>query len=489
VNKDIRNIGLNGIIYLVAALLSKGLNVLLLPVYAKYLTVEQFGAVSLLLLFRSIMISILGLGQIVTIKKTYYEYQNDKRDFRTFFATVLLGTFVVDIIIICLFISIGNHIFNWFFNGVSFWDLGIYVLVSCLFIIPYQLLLKLYQTRNQSIKYSLFEISFMLLETIISLGLIIFFAMGTQGRVIGIFGSTLFIFIVALAFILKEVKHVFERETFRKTLIIGLPIIPHSLSGFILNLSDRIFINKALNLEIVGIYSLGYQIGQIIDIISLAFIEAWSSYFMRYANKVKEYSSLIAKFSLYYIVLTLTISVTFSLFAKEIVLIFFDESFSRSADIIPLVIVGYAFKNIYYLSNQQLIFKERTNLLLMSTGISATINIILNYLFIILMNWGMYGAAIASIISFIIMSIVSYVNGQKIFYIPYYKKETLILYFAFCLIVTALYLYNEMSYFIWAKVLVNILFIVLVLIVIPKNDINYIRVKISSLIKRKDSSN
>lgn len=484
-NKDIRSIGINGIIYIIAALLSKGLNVVLLPVYANYLTVEQFGAVSLLLLFKSIMISILGLGQVVTIKKTYYEYESAGRDFRTFFSTLLIGTFVIDILLVFIFTSLGETVFKLFFDGVSFWKLGIYILVSSLLIIPYQLLLKLYQTRNQSVKYSLLEIFYMTLDSLISLALIIFLTMGTNGRVAGIFGSTIIITIIAVVLIKKEIKPSFEKNTYRKTLLIGLPIIPHSLSGFVINLSDRIFLNKALNLETVGIYSLGYQIGQIIDIISLAFIEAWSSYFMKYANKMNEYSLFISKFSLYYVMLTLSISVTFSLFAKELVDLFFDDKYKEAVKIIPLVVAGYAFKNIYYLSNQQLIFKEKTNLLLMSTGISAILNLILNYLFIIIFNWGMYGAAFASIISFIVMSVISYQNGQKIFYIPYYKKEMLMMYGMFALLLTFLYLYKELNELLLVKISLNLVFLLILTLLVPKGDLAALKNKVKLLLKKK----
>ncbi|WP_144478123.1 lipopolysaccharide biosynthesis protein [Cytobacillus oceanisediminis] len=484
-NKDIRSIGINGIIYIIAALLSKGLNVALLPVYANYLTVEQFGAVSLLLLFKSIMISILGLGQVVTIKKTYYEYESAGRDFRTFFSTLLIGTFVIDLLLVIIFTSFGEELFKWFLDGVSFWQFGIYVLVSSLLIIPYQLLLKLYQTRNQSVKYSLLEILYMSLDSIISLALIIFLTMGTAGRVVGIFGSTIIITLIAIVLIKKEIKPSFEKKTYRKTLLIGLPIIPHSLSGFVINLSDRIFLNKALNLETVGIYSLGYQIGQIIDIISLAFIEAWSSYFMRYANKMKEYSLFISKFSLYYVMLTLSISVTFSLFAKELIDLFFDDKYKEAVKIIPLVVAGYAFKNVYYLSNQQLIFKEKTNLLLMSTGISAILNLILNYLFIITFNWGMYGAAFASIISFIVMSVVSYQNGQKIFYIPYYKKEMLMMYGMFTLLLTFLYLYQQLNNLLLVKIFLNLAFLLVMTLFVPKGDLAVLKNKVSVLLKKK----
>lgn len=485
-NRDLRNIGFNGIIYIISAFFSKGLNILLLPIYTSFLSVQEYGEVSLLVLFRSIMISILGLGQIVTIKKAYYDYEIGGRDFRPFFSTLLLGTFIIDLFIVLFFSFIGSYVFEEFFEGLDFWFVGFLILTSSILIVPYQLLLKLYQTRNQSIKFSLFEISLLGSEALISLFFIIILPLGTLGRVLGILVSTVSLFLITLYFIKKEVRVSFNKEVFKRNLKIGIPVIPHSLSAFVLNLSDRIFLNKTQGgLETVGVYSLGYQIAQITDIVSLAFIEAWSSYFMKYANKVNEYSKIIAKFSLYYVIITLVFSAVLSLFAKEIISIFFNESYIRAAGIIPIVILGYSIKNLYYLSNQQLIYKEKTNLLFASTGISALINLILNYLLIIKMDMGMYGAAFSTIASLIIMSIISFINGQKLFHIPYYTKKMAVLYFTFILLITSIYLVNNWNYSIVSKLGILLLFILIILIVIPKEDLQYSRKLINKLLTKR----
>ncbi|WP_226536064.1 lipopolysaccharide biosynthesis protein [Fictibacillus halophilus] len=441
--KDIRKIGLNGTVYLIAALFSKGLNILLLPIYTKYLTVEEFGAVSLLLLFKSIMLSILGLGQIVTIKKTFFDYKQRNLSFKTFFSTIIIGSSAIGFLVSILMVFIGPAIFKSFFDGIGFFELGIYVLVSCFLLIPYQLLLKLFQTRNESIKFSLFEISYMGVDSIISLILIIYFSYGTLGRTLGLFYSTVAIVLVAGFFVIKEINFKFELPTFKKTLIVGLPVIPHSLSGFVLNLSDRLFLNKVYNLEKVGLYSFAYQIAQVVDIISLSIIEAWSTYFMKYVNGEKDNGLFIAKFSIYYISIIVSGCLFISIFSKEIILIFFSKNYLEVYYLIPLIALGYAMKNIYYVSNQQIIFKERTSLLLLSTSISALINILLNTILIIYMDLGMLGAAISTIISFLVMSIISFKNGQKLFYIPHYTKKMVIIYLNFIITIILIYFFSD----------------------------------------------
>jgi O-antigen/teichoic acid export membrane protein len=467
---EVKKISLNGIIYLITAVFSKGLNILLLPIYAKYLTVEEYGEVSLLLLFKAILVSILGFGQVVTIKKTYYEYQREKKNFLTFFSTIVIGTLFLDIFLVVLFFFFGDIIFKYFLDGLSFFDVGIYVLLSVLVYIPYQLYLKLCQTRNESIRFSILEISYMLIDSLLSLFLIIIWGMGTLGKVLGMFLSSLLLLLFVFPLIKKEINFKFDTRVFKRTMIVGVPIIPHSLSGLILNLSDRIFLNKKYNLEVVGLYSLAYQIGQIIDIISLSFIEAWSTFFMENANKGDK-KEIISKFALYYVAFTSIISLFFSIFSKEIIVLFFDERYLSAYTVIPLIALGYSLKNIYYISNQQLILKEKTNLLLLSTGIAAIINLVLNYIMIYALDWEMIGAAVSTIISLAIMSGISYVNGQRAFYIPYYKGDILVIFFILFISANSVYVYDYFSInSIALKIVIFILSISLILFITLKRD-------------------
>jgi O-antigen/teichoic acid export membrane protein len=478
--KDIRKIGLNGTVYLIAALFSKGLNILLLPIYTRYLTIEEFGAVSLLLLFKSIMLSILGLGQIVTIKKTFFDYKQRNLNFKSFFSTIIIGSSAIGFLVSVLMVFIGPTIFKSFFDGIGFYELGVYVLVACFLLIPYQLLLKLFQTRNESIKFSLFEISYMGIDSIISLILIIYFSYGTLGRTLGLFYSTVAIVLVAGFFVIKEINFKFELPTFKKTLIIGLPVIPHSLSGFVLNLSDRLFLNKVYNLEKVGLYSFAYQIAQVVDIISLSIIEAWSTYFMKYVSEEKDNSLFIAKFSIYYISIIVSGCLFLSIFSKEIILFFFSENYLDVYYLIPLIALGYAMKNIYYISNQQIIYKEKTNLLLLSTSCAALINILLNTILIIYMDLGMLGAAFSTIISFFVMSIISMVNGQKLFYIPHYTIKIVVIYVNFILTIILIYFYNDE---IIIKVILFILGVALNILILP--DIKFVINILGRKVKRR----
>ena len=98
-----------------------------------------------------------------------------------------------------------------------------------------------------------------------------------------------------------------------------MPIIPGILSAWILNLSDRIFIERFFSTTEVGIYSLGYQISGLVLIFSVAFKKAYDPYFYKIANSR---SLHFAKRQLYntnfiFVIVLLFATFVISFFAKE----------------------------------------------------------------------------------------------------------------------------------------------------------------------------
>ena len=58
-------------------------------------------------------------------------------------------------------------------------------------------------------------------------------------------------------------------------LAFSLPLVPHALAGWALEMSDRAILTRLLPLHDVGVYSLGYQLGAAMGLVTTAFNAAW----------------------------------------------------------------------------------------------------------------------------------------------------------------------------------------------------------------------
>ena len=210
---------------------------------------------------------------------------------------------------------------------------------------------------------------------------------------------------------------------FLNVLKFSLPIIPSILSAWILNLSDRIFIERYFSAADVGIYSLGYQIAGLVLIFSVAFKKAYDPYFYKIANteEKKKAKEKLYKTNFVFIVILLLVSFVFSLFAREGIMLFFSTDYYNSIQIIPVISLAYLISQNSALLNVMMYQKKKTKIVMYITLGSAVLNILLNY--ILIPRIGIMGAAYATLISFFAVFISSYFMAMKTFFIPYNWKE------------------------------------------------------------------
>ena len=205
----------------------------------------------------------------------------------------------------------------------------------------------------------------------------------------------------------------FNKKIFRKTLIFGIPLIPHLLSNFLLTAGDRFVIGVLLDVEAVGIYSLGYQLSLALGIITMGFDQAWSFYYFKDVNESNIPNETTSKifhiFSTFisFIALIFIFSIPFLFTLLRI-----EGDFYTSIDFMPLIIVGMVFQGVYFLSIKSLLNNQKTGLISIITVSCASFNIVLNIIFIPLL--GIQGAAFSTFMSYLGLMIITTYFSQSI---------------------------------------------------------------------------
>ena len=115
-----------------------------------------------------------------------------------------------------------------------------------------------------------------------------------------------------------------------------------------------------------------------------------------------------------------------SLFSHEIIINFFPKEFHQASSIVSILSILYV---VYFFGKQpQLMYAKKTGLISILTFLSIFLNISLNIPFIY--YYGFFGAAIATLISGFISTIIQFYYGQK--YTPiYYPKKVFVIFLYF----------------------------------------------------------
>ena len=220
----------------------------------------------------------------------------------------------------------------------------------------------------------------------------------------GLFAGYAVVSLTRLARFRIEWKHL------RYVLIFSLPLIPHSISRYILGYYDRIIIRQLTTAESTGLYSFAYDVGTAMNLVVLASSKAWRPIFFddyRTGNfdKINRMSRDYAD----YIYLA---SVAIMLFAGDVVRLLADRQYFSALPLVPVIVLGYVFVFLYTLFFQYAAFRHRTGLISLNTFIAGFANIGLNYYYIPI--YGYQAAAYTTLGSFVLLFLLHYVNARVV---------------------------------------------------------------------------
>ena len=107
-----------------------------------------------------------------------------------------------------------------------------------------------------------------------------------------------------------------------------------------------------------------------------------------------------------------------SLFSREILeLISQNKDYIVAYKVVPYITFSKLLFGIYMIFTVGVTLTNKTKYISYSNIFAAILNIILNFIFI--PKFGIIGAALASLISFILRTIILYFHSQKFYYIKY----------------------------------------------------------------------
>ncbi|MDZ4864769.1 MAG: oligosaccharide flippase family protein [Gemmatimonadota bacterium] len=201
-----------------------------------------------------------------------------------------------------------------------------------------------------------------------------------------------------------------EWKHIRYVLIFSLPLIPHSISRFVLGYFDRIILLQLTTKEATGLYSFAYDVGTAMNLVVLASAKAWRPIFFddyRVGNFDK-----INRMSRHYADYVYLAAVAIMLFAGDVALLLVDARYYGALPLVPVIVLSYVFVFLYTLFFQYAAFRNRTGLISLNTFIAGFANIGLNYYFIPL--YGYQVAAYTTLASFVLLFLLHYFNARVV---------------------------------------------------------------------------
>ncbi|MDD3416506.1 MAG: oligosaccharide flippase family protein [Lachnospiraceae bacterium] len=402
-------------IYTITSIINSAIPFLLLPILTRYLTPEDYGIVSMFTLLITFVSPFTGLSINGAISRQYYN--KDEVDIWKY----VFNCFLI-LITSTLFVSIIFFIFSKMISDLAsfpssyLWLVIVYSFSQ--FVVS--IVLSLWQVQKKALRYGIFVNGQTLLNGVLSIAFVVSLNFGWKGR---IYGQTIAVLVFAGFAIITLFKNKWITFSFNKKYILnalnfGVPLIPHALSGSIISMTDRVFITGMVGLAATGVYTVGYQVGSIINILAMSFNNAYIPWLYERLEKNDNTTKIkIVKFTYLYFVLIIFLAIVLGMIAPYALKIFLGESFNNSSIYVIWIALGYAFNGMYLMVVNYIFYAQKTKYLAMVTFFTAILNIILNYYFI--KANGAIGAAQATTIIFLIKFLIVWILSDKVQRMPW----------------------------------------------------------------------
>lgn len=423
----------NTIIILLGKVCTQFISYLLLPIYTTVLSAEEYGTLDLLITYTILIAPIITLQ----IEAAVFRFLIDVRDDFSGISDIITNsiTYIGCVMAVFLF---GYIIFNCFIDFKYAVPFAVCVITNALI----SLFLQLARGVGNNITYAIGSIISGVFTIVFNIIFIVIFPFG----VIGMLSATAIAQILAVIYIAVKIK-VFQYFDFKRLnltsikemLKYSLPLIPNSLSWWIISVSDRTLVSLFLGVDLNGILAVATKLAAIEVNVFAVFNISWTESVAVHINDEDgaEYISNITNHC-------------FKLFgAGGMVLImicavFFENlvgsNFQGAYNLIPLLVIGGVFNILQTLYGIIYIGLKDTKQLSKSSIMAALINISIDLLLI--KTIGIYAAVISTICSMLFLFAYRYLNVNKIINIKLDSNSSSVLGFMY-LVAYIVYIINR----------------------------------------------
>lgn len=395
----------NTFFYSIGEILPRIISFLLLPIYTHYLSPADFGVISYTSTI-TMFLNVIGLLALNSYVLRFYFIYKDEKSRQKVISTAYLSIGVFNLTIMGLaFLFMPNLIEQYDIQVAwnPYFKLTIITnLLTCFSAIP----LCFYRVKQQAHKYVILNFS----RTIVTVSLNLFLIIGLKQGLNGYFYAHLYAAIpfVPIYFwiIGKYSGLIFSLSFLKEGLKYSLPLVPGTLAYIIINMSDRIILERNVSLGVIGLYNIAVTISNLLNVVISSGYHAFEpDIYSRYGEN--GYYDFVRKIQTIFFSAIFLIGLLISLFSQEVFYFFTSTKFHQGYIYMPILIFTAMIsgQNVIYGSILQGDRKSKTvgGITLVGALFSITFNLLL------IPYFGVWAAAITGSLSLLFMNILEFI--------------------------------------------------------------------------------
>jgi len=380
----------------------KVISFVLVPLYTNVLTTAEYGTVDLIYTISIILVPFITLNVAEAIMRFALDKDANYGKIMSIGLICLLMSVIISlpaIPIASLFPKTNSYGFYIYLYTVS---------LSCS-----QIMLCYLRGKELLLKYSIGNILYALILAALNILFLLGFKMGIAGYLSAyIIANTLtaiYAFIAGKAY--QDIKNFsFDKSLAKEMAKYSVVLIPNTFMWWIMNSSDRIMVSAMVSVAANGIYAISYKVPTMLAVLTTTFNQAWSYSAIKedesadkeeFHNRV--YGSMVS--------VVITIAAGLLMILKIFLKFYVSEEFYEAWKYTPYLIIGFVFMTLgNFAATFYTVNKDSKGFLFSGTS-GALVNIALNFILIPVI--GVYGAALATCISYVVVFVYRVFDTRK----------------------------------------------------------------------------
>jgi O-antigen/teichoic acid export membrane protein len=402
--------------YGLSSVIAQVVQFFLLPLYTHYLAPEENGIIAMLVIVALLFGPLANLGMTNAVFRRLNQ-ATDAASGRAVLSTALVSVIFASGILLAILLGFAPWIAADFVGDAHTTNLVRLCLLSATLNTIAQVPNMTLRARREVKTVAVLNLA----SVVISIGTTVLFVvglgMGVQGWVFGMLAGDLALMILSFVATRGMFDLRFNRAVWRSMISYGLPLVPHRMQAIALVQFSQFIVRSRLGLFDAGIYAIAVKFALPVGVVVNAIQEAWIPFKFQMHAQEHDSQHLFRSIFTYYFATVSYLWVGVSLWGFDTVRLMTAPDYHAAAFLVPALALLRVSQGVYFMMGTGLELSDRTGAFPL-VSLSGLVTVVAAS-FLLIDPMGALGAALASVLCWLVMTVIVYQLAQRRFEIAY----------------------------------------------------------------------
>jgi O-antigen/teichoic acid export membrane protein len=403
-------------VYGISSLLSQLIGFLLLPVYTRFLTPDDFGVIGMLSIVTLLFGPLANLGMNNAIFRRF-NLDKDESARGQVLSTGLCSVAISSLLLLAISFVLAEGLARLTVGSADAAPLVRLSLLSAAAATIGTVPLSILRAGRRVKTTAAINISKLLISVCCTIWLVVVLGRGVWGVVVGTLVGEVIMAVVQLGITLRSFRWAAKFETWKRMALYGVPFVPHHVQAVALGLFGQYMVREMLGLAETGLYLVAARFALPVSFVVNAVQNSWVAYKFQIHAEDQDAKSFFASTLTYYIAGLSYLWVAVSLWGPELVRLMTAPNFHKAAGLVWALTLIPVAQGIYYMSGTGGELSDNTRHYPL-VSLAGLVTVVAGA-FALIRDMGALGAALATALGWVVMGIVIYYFSQRRYAIAY----------------------------------------------------------------------